>query len=579
MSAPGTATEHLRGEIETRRAAQGLSLSELERRAGLGKGTVAKFLKDASGGRELSIDVIERLAPVLGTSLTYLLGGEPAAATPPTPLRMLRADQIFPSPLNPRKTTALDAASISDLARSVAANGILQNLTARPRPNPLTDTPQVEIVMGERRWRAVVHAIEQGDLPHDFELPVVVRDLSDAELIELAMIENISRADMSPLEEAEGLAVLHDTARLSGGRDWTARLAKATGKTDRWVQKRVRLARELSDAGKAALAKGEISLQMALELSEVPHAAQGVVLTAIAAKSWGWDNAEKVQQKLFESLPLASQAIFDLAQYDGGTIEKDGVVKLADPAQAERLQLAAIAAEFQRRDIAGENPLKITDGWNWRPAETGETGQTLLVRDGFAVRWLENHAQRGSGRVSVNPDAEARAQAEAAASQARKAARHAFLAETAAHLRGDPATRLRLQILNTLRGVETGLPAPIGISHTAAIELAQGMGLTGDLWAGWDGDPWDLTDERLAAVEAALAAIGQSKLERLLLEAALWVGPAEVQYSAWADDEETALSRATGIPLPAELIEPQPDIPPDGDKGDDEDAIEEDGQP
>jgi len=105
---------------------------------------------------------------------------------------------IEPNPDQPRRHFAPEA--LEDLAASIREKGVIQPLIVRDNPRK---SGYYEIVAGERRWRAA----QMAQL-HD--LPVVVREVSDAELLELAIIENIQRADLNPVEEAMGYRQLMD---------------------------------------------------------------------------------------------------------------------------------------------------------------------------------------------------------------------------------------------------------------------------------------------------------------------------------------------------------------------------------
>ncbi|MBC6443622.1 MAG: ParB/RepB/Spo0J family partition protein [Rhodobacteraceae bacterium] len=103
--------------------------------------------------------------------------------------------KIFTNPEQPRRT--FDEEDLADLARSVAEKGIIQPLIVREHPNG----GGYEIVAGERRWRAAQRAkIDR--------IPVIVRNFSDLEMLEIAIIENIQRADLNPVDEARGYRML-----------------------------------------------------------------------------------------------------------------------------------------------------------------------------------------------------------------------------------------------------------------------------------------------------------------------------------------------------------------------------------
>jgi ParB family chromosome partitioning protein len=129
----------------------------------------------------------------LGRGLSALLG-EPVAAEgkdkPGSAVRHLPIEKLRPGRYQPRRHFAQEA--IEDLTQSIKEKGILQPLLVRA----LSDD-SYEIIAGERRWRAA-----QAAMLH--EVPVIVRSLDDREALELALIENLQRQDLSPLEEAEG---------------------------------------------------------------------------------------------------------------------------------------------------------------------------------------------------------------------------------------------------------------------------------------------------------------------------------------------------------------------------------------
>lgn len=112
----------------------------------------------------------------------------------------LPIDQIDPNPYQPRKV--FDEDKIGELAASIREHGVLQPIIVRPREG------RYQLVAGERRWRA---AREAGLTL----IPGVIRDFSDTELMEIALIENIQRQDLNPMEEARAYKALMDNAGLT----------------------------------------------------------------------------------------------------------------------------------------------------------------------------------------------------------------------------------------------------------------------------------------------------------------------------------------------------------------------------
>ncbi|MGK6354218.1 ParB/RepB/Spo0J family partition protein [Sphingomonas sp. DT-207] len=139
--------------------------------------------------------------PGLGRGLSALLGDSVQEAPisgateggNPTGVRMLPVSSLAPHPGQPRRH--FDEAALDDLAQSIAARGLIQPIVVRPHGH------SYQIVAGERRWRAAQRA-------RLHEVPVIVRELSDAEAMEIALVENIQRQDLNAIEEAEAYSRL-----------------------------------------------------------------------------------------------------------------------------------------------------------------------------------------------------------------------------------------------------------------------------------------------------------------------------------------------------------------------------------
>ena len=136
----------------------------------------------------------------LGRGLAALIGdvGEESAIERPRAQRRLPTGALRPNARNPRRSFA--AAELDELAASLRERGIIQPIVVRPLR---ASADGFEIVAGERRWRAAQRAGLH-------EVPVVVIEATDAEALQLAIIENVQRADLNALEEAEGYRALMD---------------------------------------------------------------------------------------------------------------------------------------------------------------------------------------------------------------------------------------------------------------------------------------------------------------------------------------------------------------------------------
>ncbi len=149
---------------------------------------------------------------------------ETIRAAGPRGAHLYPIEQIRPNPDQPRKD--FDETDLEELAASIRQKGVIQPLILRPdRQRP----DRYEIVAGERRWRAA-------QLANLHELPAIVRDLTDTEVLELAIIENIQRADLNAIEEALGYRQLMD--RFGHTQE---RLGEALGKSRSHIANLLRL--------------------------------------------------------------------------------------------------------------------------------------------------------------------------------------------------------------------------------------------------------------------------------------------------------------------------------------------------
>ena len=188
----------------------------------------------------------------LGKGLSALLPDpEPDAASPET-ASDVPIDALSPNPLQPR--SVFDAVRLSELAASLRESGMVQPILVRRHGE------RYQIIAGERRWRA---AREAGLAA----VPIVVREVPDERLLELALVENIQRQELSPLEEAQAYQKLHDEFRLT-----QEDVARRVGKDRSTVANTMRLLRLPKDVrdqiGAGRLDAGHGRALLALERSE-----------------------------------------------------------------------------------------------------------------------------------------------------------------------------------------------------------------------------------------------------------------------------------------------------------------------
>lgn len=169
----------------------------------------------------------------------------PEAEQPGAPRRAdttLPIEQIVPNPDQPRRSFNEEA--LSELAASIREKGVLQPLIVRPYGG---EPPVYQIVAGERRWRAA-----QAARLHD--IPVIIRDFSDTEVLEIAIVENIQRADLNPIDEARGYRQLIE--RFGHTQE---KLGEAMGKSRSHVANALRLM-QLPEEVQVMLAEGALSV-------------------------------------------------------------------------------------------------------------------------------------------------------------------------------------------------------------------------------------------------------------------------------------------------------------------------------
>lgn len=174
----------------------------------------------------------------LGRGLDALIGSDPtvaAAAVAPPQVNRLPLDRLQPNRYQPR--SYFDSSGLADLAESIRTQGIVQPLVVTPAPSTASSSAAAEplrytIIAGERRWRAArLAGLET--------VPVVVREIDDdQQMLEMALVENLQRADLNPIEEAEAYRTLGETFELS-----QEEIAARVGKGRTTVTNAVRLLR------------------------------------------------------------------------------------------------------------------------------------------------------------------------------------------------------------------------------------------------------------------------------------------------------------------------------------------------
>jgi ParB family chromosome partitioning protein len=220
------------------------------------------------------------LGALLSTGPSDLSPGPSAGET----VAELPIESIHPNPDQPRKR--IDINSLDELAASIRASGVIQPVVVRP------DGDQFQLIVGERRWRAA----KQAGLTR---IPAIVRKTTDAESLELALVENLLREDLNPMEEAEGYQ------RLLAEFGWTQeQLAQRVGRDRSSIANCLRLLR-LPEAVQDDLRAGRLTMGHARALLAVTSIGEQMKLRdEILAHSWSVRATEEgVQRQVIRRIP------------------------------------------------------------------------------------------------------------------------------------------------------------------------------------------------------------------------------------------------------------------------------------
>lgn len=198
-----------------------------KQKKGLGKGLGALFMDTSGGDPDESRDIIHEIEQI----------GAPAADG--KNVVMLKLIDIEPNKGQPRKQ--FDPEKLAALSQSIQEHGLVQPILVTP-----TDSGTYRIVAGERRWRA-------SKLAGLKEMPCIIRDFQDKEVMELALVENLQREDLNPIEEAEGYQQLMDAFALT-----QEEIGQRVGKSRSAVANALRL-NNLGDAIKKMVIAGDLT--------------------------------------------------------------------------------------------------------------------------------------------------------------------------------------------------------------------------------------------------------------------------------------------------------------------------------
>jgi len=248
------------------------------------------------------MSIADRRRPALGRGMAALLGNAPAPAAPAAPgraLLQLPIEAVERSARQPRKR--FDEARLAELAASIQEHGVVEPILVR------REGARYRIVAGERRWRAAQRAGLR-------EIPAIVREASDKEAFELALVENLQRADLNAIEEAEAYEVLARDHGLT-----QEQVAERVGKERSTVANALRLLKLPGDVRDAVrggqLEMGHARALLALEGADaVRRAAQRVLREGLSVRATEALVRELLGQgKVRKAEPAGTPATRDLA--------------------------------------------------------------------------------------------------------------------------------------------------------------------------------------------------------------------------------------------------------------------------
>ena len=235
----------------------------------------------------------------LGRGLEALIGAAQPTSTAASELQRIPTSRIRPNPYQPRRE--FDPTALAELETSIRANGLLQPLTVRRRGD------SYELIAGERRLRAVRNLDWK-------DVPAVVRDFDDQTMLVLALVENLQRADLNPIEEARGYQ------RLLGEFSLTHQeIADAVGKDRSTITNLLRVL-TLPDHVQQLVESGKLSAGHARALAGMDHAEALATADQIVGRGLSVRQAEELARKRRSTMAPARKD-------DGGSGKRSAVVR------------------------------------------------------------------------------------------------------------------------------------------------------------------------------------------------------------------------------------------------------------
>jgi len=269
------------------------------------------------------------MAKGLGKGLSALFPGEDTVLE--EKVEQISITEIKPNPYQPRKVFDEDA--LNELSESIKEHGVLQPIILRKKGS------KYEIVVGERRFRA-------SQLANLEEIPAVIRELNDQQMMELAILENLQREDLSPIEEAEAYQNLMDNLNLT-----QEQLAFRLGKSRPYIANHVRLL-SLPEVVKDAVSKGKLSMGHAKALLGLKKKKNiPLIMQKTLKENLNVRQLEALVQRLNENVPRETKK----TEKDIFTLEKESELReifgtAVSITKAKEKEKGKIEIEFYSKD-------------------------------------------------------------------------------------------------------------------------------------------------------------------------------------------------------------------------------------
>lgn len=272
-------------------------------------------------------------------------------------------DKIVPNPRNPRQ---VDAATLTsdpeflDLVESVRVHGVLQPILVRLQPSAGGETGY-ELVAGERRWRAAMSVGLES-------VPAVVSTYDDSQAQIAALVENLQRQDIRPIDEARGFRQAMDSFKLS-----ETRLGELIGKSRSYVNNRLRLLQCSSDlVAELDASDSPVSAQHVLLLQGIDEAIRPVFLAEVKRTGAGYNRMLERKKVWDEWTAAHAELLLD----DGATAVRESAARLA----AQGLSLAEIEQRLQGRKPAAKLAIDAKALPDGRPMPTVPLNDLETIR-------------------------------------------------------------------------------------------------------------------------------------------------------------------------------------------------------